>query len=135
MGCTSSSSTLDIRRTVVQSSSTAIIRSMTDREKIAIKRTWRFLSRNMDSVGAKLFLEIFSIRPALQTMFAFRHVPIDSLPGDSDFRRKNCIYPFIRFVYTSIHVVNLFTVIELTRTYCIMRNCACALSLSLSTIV
>ncbi|XP_053398277.1 hemoglobin subunit pi-like [Mercenaria mercenaria] len=59
---------------------------ITERQKVLIKKTWNVVSNDMPGVGAKIFLRIFTIKPAIKQIFPFHDVTGDALLRDGQFR-------------------------------------------------
>lgn len=55
-------------------------------EKRVISKTWRLVSKDMPSVGTKVFLQIFTIEPTVKKLFPFRDITGDALLRDTQFR-------------------------------------------------
>lgn len=59
---------------------------ITEQQKVLIKKTWKIVSNSMPRIGTKIFLRIFSIKPAIKQIFPFRDVTGDALLQNSHFR-------------------------------------------------
>ncbi|XP_060597990.1 hemoglobin subunit pi-like [Ruditapes philippinarum] len=86
MGC-SMSTVSKVKNPLKNGKPTTIDSSdITENHKVLIKKTWKIVSNNMPSVGAKIFLRIFTIKPAIKHIFPFRDVTGDALLQNSHFR-------------------------------------------------
>lgn len=60
--------------------------SINDRQKVTIKKTWKIVSGDIIGIGSKIFLKIFTIKPAIKQIFPFRDVSGDALLRNTQFR-------------------------------------------------
>jgi hemoglobin-like flavoprotein len=58
---------------------------MSESEKRIVKKTWKYLARDMSAIGARVFLRIFEINPDLKQLFPFRNDDGESLRNDPNF--------------------------------------------------
>ena len=51
-----------------------------------VRKTWKILSNNMPTIGAKIFLEIFTRVPQIKQIFPFREVTGQAMLNDPHFK-------------------------------------------------
>ena len=61
--------------------------TITDEDKVIIKRQWRILSNDMKCLGAAVFLQIFKEHPEVKQLFPCRDVENDKLLSSVQFKR------------------------------------------------
>lgn len=66
-------------------SSYASCEVMSESEKRLVKKTWKYMAKNMSANGAKVFLRIFELKPDLKQLFPFRNDDGESLINDPNF--------------------------------------------------
>ena len=81
---------------------------MTDlskKQQVLIKDTWSCLEEDMEDIGIRVFLRIFTQNPGLKKIFPFRDCSDDALETHPVFRSHAYRYGY--WLYFFIHLYNL----------------------------
>lgn len=68
-----------------EASSYASCDVMSESEKRIVKKTWKYLARDMTFYGTRVFLRIFELKPDLKALFPFHNKEDEALVNDQNF--------------------------------------------------